>query len=71
MFAFASTVDGKEIVTSLARPLENKHGGCVGATNLCHPRRLGKVIDAEEIGYALSRGPAGIAVFFAKTDLTN
>lgn len=55
MFAFASTVDGEEIVTSLARPLENKHGGCVGAANLCHPRRLGEVIEAEKIVYALSR----------------
>lgn len=55
MLACADTVDDKEIVTSLARPLENKHGGCVGATNLCDPQRFGEVIEAEKIVYAQSR----------------
>ena len=55
MLAFADAVIGEEIVAPLVRPLETKHGGGVGTTNLCHLRRFGEVFDAEKIVYALSR----------------
>jgi hypothetical protein len=55
VLAFADTVDGEEIVTSLARPLETKHGGGVSATNLGYLRRFGEVFEAEKTVYALSR----------------
>ena len=49
MLAFADAVHGEEIAAPLVRPLENKLGGGVGATNLRHMRRFGEVFQAEKL----------------------